>query len=188
MFTNFGPEALADRIGGNQTTAILTVSSLLPRLKKALHGSSTLPIVFVLDWEADQEAPFKAYRPNLSQQSKVFDPLSVEDYTPSVLHYTSGSTGKPKGVQHVHKAVRGIQKAFLEVMKPSPDDIYWCTADPSWVVGVSYGIIAPLSLGMNLLQFEGVFNAQEWMKIIEQTIWCQYLILGTHGLSYDDAG
>lgn len=168
LFSNFGPEALADRIGGNQAMAIITVSNLLPRLKKALQGSTSLPIVFVLDWEADEEASFKAYKPNLSRQPKVFNPISVEDYTPAVLHYTSGSTGKPKGVQHVHKAVRGIQKAFLEVMKPSLEDIYWCTADPSWVVGVSYGIIAPLSLGMNLIQFEGVFNVQEWMQIIEQ--------------------
>ena len=26
-----------------------------------------------------------------------------------------------------------------------PDDVFWCTADPGWVTGTSYGIIAPLS-------------------------------------------
>ena len=28
-----------------------------------------------------------------------------------------------------------------------PDDIYWCTADPGWVTGTAYGIIAPLLHG-----------------------------------------
>jgi hypothetical protein len=28
------------------------------------------------------------------------------------------------------------------------DDIFWCTADPGWVTGTSYGIIAPLTHGV----------------------------------------
>ena len=30
-----------------------------------------------------------------------------------------------------------------------PDDIFWCTADPGWVTGTSYGIIAPLTNGVD---------------------------------------
>ena len=29
-----------------------------------------------------------------------------------------------------------------------PDDVFWCTADPGWVTGTSYGIIAPLTHGV----------------------------------------
>jgi acetyl-CoA synthetase len=42
------------------------------------------------------------------------------------------------------------------------DDIYWCTADPGWVTGTSYGILAPLSNGVTSVVVEGEFDAQTW--------------------------
>jgi acetyl-CoA synthetase len=53
------------------------------------------------------------------------------------------------------------------VLDMHPGDIYWCTADPGWVTGVSYGIIAPCLAGLTQIQFSGNFNSASWMEIID---------------------
>ena len=40
------------------------------------------------------------------------------------------------------------------------DDIYWCTADPGWVTGMSYGVIAPLLHGVTSIVDEAEFDAR----------------------------
>ena len=50
------------------------------------------------------------------------------------------------------------------VLDLHPGDIYWCTADPGWVTGVSYGIIAPLANGATLVVDEAEFDAQPLVR------------------------
>ena len=55
-----------------------------------------------------------------------------------------------------------------------PDDIFWCTADPGWVTGTSYGIIAPLTNGITSILDEGEFGAERWYGILQDegvTVW-----------------
>ena len=61
----------------------------------------------------------------------------------ALLHFTSGTTGKPKGAVHVHEAVVAHHVTGRLALDLHPDDVFWCTADPGWVTGTSYGIIAP---------------------------------------------
>jgi acetyl-CoA synthetase len=54
------------------------------------------------------------------------------------------------------------------------DDVFWCTADPGWVTGTSYGILAPLLRGVTSIVDEGEFDAERWYRILEQqrvTVW-----------------
>jgi len=84
----------------------------------------------------------------------------------STLHFTSGTTGKPKGAMHVHEAVVAHRATARYALDLKPDDIYWCTADPGWVTGTSYGIIAPLSLGCTMLSDEEEFDAERWYRTL----------------------
>ncbi len=92
----------------------------------------------------------------------------------ATLHFTSGTTGKPKGAMHVHEAVVTHNATARFALDLQPDDIYWCTADPGWVTGTSYGIIAPLTIGCTLLSDEQDFDAQRWYEILARekvTVW-----------------
>ena len=54
------------------------------------------------------------------------------------------------------------------------DDIYWCTADPGWVTGTSYGMFAPFTNGVTSVIYEGGFSAAKWYEVIQKykvTVW-----------------
>jgi acetyl-CoA synthetase len=94
--------------------------------------------------------------------------------SPSVLHYTSGTTGQPKGVKHVHYSMISQYLTTKWVLDIHDDDIYWCTADPGWVTGTSYGIIGPFSLGATQCVLDTGFSADSWYQFIERhkiTVW-----------------
>jgi len=95
-------------------------------------------------------------------------------YDHSVMHYTSGTTGKPKGAVHCHQAIVQQHATGKWVLDLHEDDVYWCTADPGWVTGTSYGILAPWSNGVTQVIYEGGFNASAWYEVIEKykvTVW-----------------
>jgi acetyl-CoA synthetase len=52
--------------------------------------------------------------------------------------------------------------------------VFWCTADPGWVTGTSYGIIAPLTHGLTSIVDEADFDAERWYSILRDehvTVW-----------------
>ena len=53
------------------------------------------------------------------------------------------------------------------VLDLRPGDVFWCTADPGWVTGTSYGIIAPLTLGVTSIVDEADFEADRWYRILQ---------------------
>ena len=73
----------------------------------------------------------------------------------------------PKGALHVHGAVVAHYASGKYALDLHPGDVYWCTADPGWVTGTSYGIVAPLVHGVTSIVDEAEFDAERWYRILQ---------------------
>ena len=166
MFSAFGPEPVRSRmeIGGAQ---VLVTSKALYRRKVKLIRSQLpdLTHVLLIDGEAEDTDNLSALM-EAAPDTFETEPTDPEDI--ALLHFTSGTTGKPKGAVHVHQAVVAHHATGRMVLDLRPGDIYWCTADPGWVTGTSYGIIAPLTIGATMIIDEAEFNPERWYSILEE--------------------
>ncbi|MFF2907382.1 acetate--CoA ligase [Paenibacillus sp. NPDC057934] len=172
LFEAFMETAVKDRLEDSGAVALVTTPSLLHRVKREeLPGLRH--IILVGDSTDAYEGTLR-YEEEMSQASPELEPewLTLDDGL--IMHYTSGSTGKPKGVYHVQRAMIQHYYTGQVVLDLRPDDIYWCTADPGWVTGTSYGIFAPWLNGVTNVVRGGRFSPQDWYKTIERnavTVW-----------------
>ena len=174
LFSNFGDDAILDRLGDAQAKCVITKKSFLKKIGRIRSQLPALTHIIVVDGEDDPANGIVGYRGLMEAASPAFLAQLTDADTPSLLHYTSGSTGKPKGVLHRHNSVLSQNKTAREVLQLETDDIYWCTADQGWVTGTSYGIIGPWSIGVTQLHFGGAYDASVWFDLLEQekiSIW-----------------
>lgn len=176
LFSAFGPEALATRLDDAKTSAIITQRKHLHKVRDILKDLPSLKYIIVVDDDGtkplrEREISFHMEKEKRIEQFEIY-PSKAE--TPSVLHYTSGTTGKPKGAQHVHYSLISQYITAKYVLDIKENDIYWCTADPGWVTGTSYGIIGAWANGVTQCVLDAGFKAENWYKFIEKhkvTIW-----------------
>ena len=174
LFSNFGDDALLDRLGDANAKGIVTKKSLLKKITRVREQLPALKYIIVTDIEEHQSAEILSYSLLVRQASDEFVTQLTPPDTPSILHYTSGSTGKPKGVLHVHRSILHQSRTASEVLNLKESDIFWCTADQGWVTGTSYGIIGPWCLGVTQIHFGGGYDAKYWFDLLQNeavTIW-----------------
>lgn len=174
LFSNFGDDALLDRLGDAGAKGIVTKKSLLKKITRVRNQLPSLKYIIVTDIEEHQSEDILSYAALVRQASDSFSTPVTSPDTPSVLHYTSGSTGKPKGVLHAHRSVLHQSRTASEVLNLTASDIFWCTADQGWVTGTSYGIIGPWSLGVTQIHYGGGYDARLWFDLLRNeavTIW-----------------
>ena len=160
LFSAFGPEPIRSRMEIGGANAIVTSGRLYSRKLKTLRqGLPDLHQVYLTDGAHDSTADLASLMRNASETFET-EPMDPED--PALLHFTSGTTGKPKGVVHVHEAVVAHHVTGRLALDLKPEDIYWCTADPGWVTGTSYGIIAPLTNRVTMIVDEAEFDVARW--------------------------
>jgi acetyl-CoA synthetase len=170
LFEAFMEKAVRDRLENSDAKVIITTPELLPRIPV-----DDLPnlekVVVVGDGSDDKYIDFDK---SFEQASDEFEIEWLEKEDGLILHYTSGSTGQPKGVLHVQHAMVQHYISGKYVLDLKEDDVYWCTADPGWVTGTSYGIFAPWLNGATNVVVGGRFSPESWYGAIQDlniTIW-----------------
>ncbi|MFD7521330.1 acetate--CoA ligase [Paenibacillus chitinolyticus] len=172
LFEAFMEMAVRDRLHDSEAVAIITTPALVHRIPTA--ELPNLKHVIVVGEDLELQEGQVDFHKEMAQASEELDIEWVDREDGLILHYTSGSTGKPKGVFHVHNAMVQHYYTGNIVLDLKEDDVYWCTADPGWVTGTSYGIFAPWLNGATNVIRGGRFSPQDWYNTIQKygvTVW-----------------
>ncbi|MCO5967838.1 acetate--CoA ligase [Actinoallomurus soli] len=173
LFSAFGPEPIYERLRLGDARVLVTSVDLYQRkiagIRDRLPG---LKHVLVVGGEAPEGTI--SFDRALAAASDVFDIPDTDPEDMALLHFTSGTTGRPKGAIHVHDAVVAHHATARFALDLHPEDVFWCTADPGWVTGMSYGVIAPLTCGLTMVTDAGDFDARRWYRVLAEqrvTVW-----------------
>ena len=177
LFSAFGPEPIRVRMTTGQCRVLITTEALYRRKVAPLRAS--LPDLEHVLLVGDDHGPTKVpetqdYHSLMARADGAFAIEHTDPEDVALLHFTSGTTGKPKGAVHVHEAVVAHHITGQLALDFHPGDVFWCTADPGWVTGTSYGIIAPLTSGVTSIVDEAEFDAARWYGILQDqrvTVW-----------------
>ncbi len=169
LFSVFGPEPVLQRLLKGKAKILVTTKELFEKdIEPQLHLLPELQFVLLTDVPkniSDKVLSMSLLMRNASDEYEI--PPTKED-DPAILHFTSGTTGMPKGALHVHAAALTHFYTGQMVLDFHPGDVFWCTADPGWVTGTSYGIISPLMNGITTIFDEEEFDASRWYAILEK--------------------
>nr|WP_294863323.1 acetate--CoA ligase [uncultured Pseudogulbenkiania sp.] len=176
LFSAFGPEPIATRVQLGQGALLVTTASLYRRKVAAMRSQMpSLRQVLLINNEgasANLSTPDEPGTLDLgrlmAEAADEFAIVATRPDDPALLHFTSGTTGTPKGALHVHGAALTHYVTGKYALDLHPQDIYWCTADPGWVTGTSYGIIAPLLHGVTSIIDEAEFDAEHWYRVLQE--------------------
>jgi len=175
LFSAFGPDPLVTRLNAGEGKVLVTTATLYARKVAAIRERvPTLRHVIVIDDGAGAPAGTLAWSTVVGSASPELEIAPTPPETLALLHFTSGTTGHPKAAMHVHGAVIAHYATARMVLDLHADDIFWCTADPGWVTGTSYGLIAPLVHGVTSVVDEADFLAERWYQLLERervTVW-----------------
>ncbi len=174
MFSAFGPEPIRSRMEIGGANVLITTKRLYKRKVSALRKDlPELKEILIIDDDGSDEG-LRDFAALMAAETEDFKTEAMAPEETALLHFTSGTTGKPKGAMHVHEAVVAHHITGRLALDLRSDDIYWCTADPGWITGTSYGIIAPFTNGVTMVIDEAEFDANRWYQILAEekiTVW-----------------
>ena len=172
LFEAFMEDAVRDRLIDSGAKVLITTQALISRVP--VDELPDLKHIFLVGEDIEETETQYDFKKKVAEADKSFSIEWVDRTDGVILHYTSGSTGKPKGVLHVHNAMVQHYQTAKWVLDLQEEDVYWCTADPGWVTGTSYGIFGPWLTGTSNVVVGGRFKPETWYKTIEEygvTVW-----------------
>ncbi len=170
LFSAFGPEPVQARVSIGEGAVLVTSEAFYRKKVEAIRARlpSLTHVLLVGGVTGAMPAGCHDFDSLMAAASPNFATAATKPNDMALLHFTSGTTGRPKGAIHVHEAVVAHHVTGQYALDLHRDDIFWCTADPGWVTGMSYGIIAPLTNGATLIVDEAEFDAERWYRILQE--------------------
>jgi acetyl-CoA synthetase len=177
LFSAFGPEPIHMRLTIGDGRVLVTTPALYHRMVAPLRDRLPGLKHVLLIGDADQPPD----DPGVHDLGALMADADADFVIPrtrpedlALLHFTGGTAGKPKGALHAHNAMVAHLTTARFALDLRQEDVFWCTADPGEVTGISYGLLAPLSLGATLIVDEHEFDAERWYRILQDhkvTVW-----------------
>jgi acetyl-CoA synthetase len=169
LFSAFGPEPMRERLALGAGAVLVTTAAIHAGRVRAIRDRlPDLRHVVVVGGEADGDEGTHGWDALMAAARPDFAVPPTVPSSPALLHFTSGTTGTPKGAVHVHEAVVAHHATAASALDLRPGDVFWCTADPGWVTGTSYGIVAPLTHGVTSVVVEGDFDPDRWLAVLAE--------------------
>ena len=177
LFSAFGPEPVKTRLQLGHVQLLVTTETLYRRKVASIRAElPELHTVLIVPEGVQRELPEGTtdFTRLMNAASEAYETAPTRDADVALLHFTSGTTGKPKGVTLTHAAVIAQHATSQLVLDLHPGEVFWCTADPGWVTGIAYGLIGPLTCGVQMIVDREEFDPQRWYRILEEervSIW-----------------
>ena len=134
LFTLFGEDALAYRLGDSGAAVVVTDGESLPKLMNIAAQLPDLKSIFCTDPTPNARHLWTEIEGHPPLQT----PVQTDAEDPAVMIYTSGTTGPPKGVLHAHRFLFGHLPCMELTHEgfPQPGDKGWTPADWAWIGGL----------------------------------------------------
>ncbi len=172
LFSAFGPQPVKQRLQLGSGSVLVTTPALYRKKVAPIRDEvPTLKHVLLVGPGFDRVADAPGVHDLVALLDAASPAYTIEHTDPeraALLHFTCGTTGTPKGAVHVHQAVLAHHVTARFVLDLHDDDVFWCTADPGWVTGTSYGVVAPLTCGVTVVVDELEFDADRWYTILDE--------------------
>ena len=167
LFSAFGPEPVRQRLNLGDAKVLVTTSAFYRRKVEPIRADlPELRHVLLVDTDDDPPLATLSWHGLLERASERFEIPPTQPDDMALLHFTSGTTGTPKGAIHVHEAVVAHHATGRIALDLHPGDVFWCTADPGWVTGTSYGVLSPLTNGVTTIVDQEEMEARRWYAIL----------------------
>ena len=164
MFSGFGAQALAERLGDAGAVAVVTIDRTFRRGKavemaeavEAVRGATpSLRHVVVVGRQGEVSDPRWLGWTQLLAKGQPTPPLELPAETPAMLVYTSGTSGKAKGTVHTHCGfMTKVALDFGIVLDLREGDRLFWMSDMGWLTGPILSVASPM-VGATILLAEG---------------------------------
>jgi acetyl-CoA synthetase len=150
LFTLFGADGIAFRLGDSGARAVVTDAANLHKVAGARDTLPDLASVLCIDGPGEGADDLPALMARARDTHAMVE-TGPED--PALIAYTSGTTGPPKGALHAHRVLAGHLPgvALVHDFAPKAGDLLWTPADWAWMGGLCNIMMPALYWGVPLL-------------------------------------
>jgi acetyl-CoA synthetase len=162
----YGADGIAHRLSDAGASVVVTTPANRETVTAATVDLDASPAVVVVDRDdRGVDDGDLDYAEHVAAAGPAYEPVRTGPEDHALHYYTSGTTGPAKGVVHPHRFIIALP-AFIEVTAGVGEgDVYWNTADPGWLTGLS--VLGGWFLGATAVVYEGEFDPVAWAEILD---------------------